>query len=365
MKIKEKKGYFISFSALFLIAYMFVAAVPLGADPYFLPIWARDLASELHEERPERAVRVNADTVQTLQPFMVGEYFGYFTDEGSVVFATRVTQRLSASTHAWAVYPEHAVRTPVFNPAGEHLAEIAEPGFVHIEADRFFLFSPGGNAVSSYDARGVQRWRVLHTAPITAFHSSAAGAVIGFSDGKVMVVRADGTVRCAFYPGGSTYEIVFGVTLSADGTLAACVCGLDRQRVILVSLADVQCKIVHHQYLEGALRHQLLMNFDTEGRYVVFEHAQGVGVIDCQRLETNIIPLVGDVVGMGVQPECDVVTVLSQKEQRCRFAVFERAVHRVGDVRFDAQDVSLTQGEKKFFLSIDMLLARIDIAGIP
>lgn len=40
-------------------------------------------------------------------------------------------------------------------------------------------------------------------------------------------------------------------------------------------------------------------------------------------------------------------------------------MHRVGDVRFDAQDVSLTQGEKKFFLSIDMLLARIDIAGIP
>lgn len=90
---------------------------------------------------------------------------------------------------------------------------------MYIDEDRFYLFEPGGSAVKQYGADGKPRWRYLHTAPITAFHSTKGGTIIGFSDGKLVAVDAAGNVLSDFYPGGSDYQVILEQQSPPTGSL--------------------------------------------------------------------------------------------------------------------------------------------------
>ena len=246
MKMTASDNRFIILPILFLLIYIFAAAVPLGSDIYLKPIWVHTITPDTAQaelegidgetETIEKQVAAEQFAGKTPKVFLTESRFGYFTADGELLRSSPVTQRISASSSAWTEYGNDAVKTPIYRPDGSLITVIDEQGFVYIDEDRFYLFEPGGSAVKQYDAEGKPLWRYVHTAPITAFHSTEGGVIIGCSDGKLAALNPAGDVLFDFYPGGSDYQVILGAALSSDGRLAACVCGIDRQRVLLIRI---------------------------------------------------------------------------------------------------------------------------------
>lgn len=373
MKFTAFDKRFIIFPLIFLLIYIFAAAIPLGSDLYFRPIWIRDIMpnaaqAELEGIEEEKAGEASPVTVVQLngkipKAFITDTRFGYFTADGEVLRSSPITRRVSASSTAWTEYGGNAAKTPIYRPDGSPVTVIEEPGFVYIDEDRFYLFEPGGSAVKQYDTNGKPRWRYLHTAPITAFHSTESGAVIGFSDGKLVCLDSEGNIRFDFYPGGSDYQVILGAGISTDGCFAACVCGLNRQRVLLIRIDGNKYKIVHHRYLNGELRRQVFVDFDNEGKTAVFECAEGLGFIDCKKRESGIIPQKGMILASGQFPYQDIMAVMSRQDQTATLSLIEAPAHIVGKTVFPSKNTFLIQERNTLFLATDSKLARIDIKG--
>ncbi len=164
-----------------------------------------------------------------------------------------------------------------------------------------------------------------------------------------------------FYPGGSDYQVILGAAISGDGQLAACVCGIDRQRVLLIRIDGNKYKIIHHRYLEGNLRRQVFVDFDINGKNAVFECAEGIGFIDCDRLLSGIMPQRGTVISGGQNPYKNITAIISRQEQSSTLSFIETPTYIVGHISFPAKNTFLVQEQKTIFLATDTKLARIDI----
>ena len=371
MKITAFDNRFIVFPILFLFIYLFAAATPLGSDLYLKPIWVRAVTPDSAQAELEgigneiSAADQTAPAEQfagkTPKVFLTEYRFGYFTADGELLRSSPVTQRISASSTAWTEYGSDAAKTPIYRPDGSLITVIEEPGFVYIDEDRFYLFEPGGSAVKQYGVDGKPRWRYLHTAPITAFHSTEGGVIIGFSDGKLAGLDPEGNVLFDFYPGGSDYQVILGAAISADGQLAACVCGIDRQRALLIRIDGNKYKIIHHRYLEGNLRRQLLVDFDINGKNALFECAEGIGFINCEQLKSGIMPQRGTVIAGGQNPYKNIMAIISRQEQSSTLSFIEAPFYVVGRTSFPSKNTFLVQEREMLFLATDTKLARIDI----
>jgi len=372
MKLKAARKHII-FPLIFLTIYIFTAAIPLGPDVYCMPLW---ICSLIPNRAQSAIATFNKETVSDIQAapeqysgkavksFITGNRFGYFTEQGELLRSSLITNRATVSAKAWAEYTEQAVNTPLYKPNGEKITSIDTAGFVHIDEDRFYLFEPGGNAVAEYDEKGNRLWRQVHTAPITAFNSSSKGSIIGYSDGKLVYIDRAGKTKFNFYPGGSNYQVIFGVALSEQGQYAACVCGLDRQRVLLIRMDHTKHKIVYHEYLTGNIRRQVFVDFDQEDKNVIFECAEGMGFIDCEKLISTIIPEQGTILGWGTHAYKNMTSVLMQHNNHATIFLIEKPMHLRGKISFSADNPCLIQEGKHFFLATDTHLARIDIQGI-
>lgn len=359
MNIKRNLKYILAGSLVTLIIYMFLAAFPTGPSMYFKPVWTVQVSSSTAETDLG-----GADMTERFHPFKLGDRYGFFSSEGKIALSRTAQQKVSISSTGWSEYPENASAAEIRSPDGTLIASVNGTGYVHLDEDRVFLFLPGGDAVSQYDNTGNALWTREHTAPITAFDSSAKATVIGYADGALTALGRDGNELFSFYPGGSDHGVILGAAVSSDGTLVACVSGIDRQRFLLIKIAGNQYKIVHHEWLVGNLRRQVNVEFESTGRYAFFESAEGLGMVDCERLAMQILPIQGTIISVGKNPGEGLFTILTQIDETCRLWAIERPWNLVASAEFSARDAFLIQEGNAVYLGTDDRISRMDIRGI-
>lgn len=362
MSHKKNLKYIISGSILFLLVYIFVAAIPMGKDVYFEPVWTKDISTV-----PDATVtdRQPFSSDKKFEAFILGNRFGYFTPDGTILSSTQTDERISVSSNAWTVYPQDAHDTVIYYPDGSEKMTIPESGFVYLNNNRTYLFLPGGEGVSQYANDGSILWTREHTAPITAFNSSAAGTIIGYADGQIVCLKPDGTEVFDFNPGGSKYQVILGVALSENGKMAACVSGIDNQRFILIRIAsNGQYKIIFHTYLEGNLHRQAFVDFEKNGKYAFFEADKTLGIVDCTHLTASRIPIQGQIVAAGECPGEALFVVLIKNDTTYTLAAIERPDHLIASTSFTAHNAFLIQREQVIYLGTDDSISRIDIRGL-
>lgn len=383
MFFKGKNKYIFLSSIVFIFFYVFITPVPMGKDVYFMPQWITPITR--YPSGTAGFAGASSDASENaaegyesgkLMSFVSGDYFGYFSKDGTIVKSERIRERVSISDYAQAVYPEKAFSTKIYSPHGSLLTEIKAPGYVFIDEDRFFLFEPGGSSVSKYTAAektdgavqpAKRQWRQVHTAPITAFHSSKSGTVIGYSDGKLSYIDSMGANTFSFYPGGSKYHVIAGAAVSDDGSKIACVCGLEKQRVLLISVTGNHYKIVHHSFLKEDLRRQVFMTFEKNSRFVVFESADGIGVIDCKKSETFFLTDNAEktaVVNAGTEHEKNILTTLLKTANGYTLTLAEFPNFILGKTEFSSKDAFLVQKNGTVYLGLNDKIAAFAVQGL-
>lgn len=360
MNIKGNLKFIFIGSTLFLIMYLFVGAIPLGSDISFEPVWTVQLPQPETTASAGAAVGASAGAAET---FVLGNAFGYFSADGTILKATYTKDRITASSFGWSINPQESINPIVYSPENEKILSIAGSGNIHLDEDRIYLFRPGGDGVSQYSKEGNLLWSKDHIAPITAFNSSKSGTIIGYADGKLSCISPDGTTLFSIYPGGSNYQIILGVALSEDGKQAICVSGIDQQRVLVISINGNQHKIVFHEYLEGNARKNCFAHFESKGLFAFVEISEALGIIECKKNILHTIPIEGEIISVGEDPNESLFMVLSKNDSVYSLTAIERPNRIVGKTTFTAQDAFLIQRGNALFLGTDSQISRINIRG--
>lgn len=369
-----------------IILYTFIVAIRLKQEVHFIPLWTADL----NVPEQDSADNSGEDVIETIEekdfsgkkPFLfilknntagivnnphndtVRGRFGFFSEDGTILRTEIFKNRISASASAWTRYSGKAETSNIYSPEGKLIFTVNRAGYTHIEEDRIYLFEPGGNTVCKYGTGEKPVWRFSHTAAITAFHSSANGTIIGYSDGKLICIDHSGNTVFSFYPGGSNFQIITGAAISNDGKTVVCICGLERQRVVLINISGTHYKIIHHEYLQKDSHKRSFAGFDKKGRFAVFESADGIGIIDCITLKIFFTNEHGKIIGIGSHPEKDFLTILFQEENMCTLAAIRPPDYVIGKTKFNAKSTFLIQDKDRIYLGNDTKITAFEIKGL-
>lgn len=365
MPLKDRIRLLILGSLVAFFLYFFISTKPLNSDLYFLPLWSSSIEKEIELKKD---VQVNNEeqfskneTQENVYPFLINNRFGYFNSSGKVLFLNEIDAKVSASSNYWCEYGLDSKEVDIYSPHGKLVTTIKASGFPYIIEDKIYLFTPGGYGVSEYGTDGKRLWHYSHTAAITAFNASKKGTVIGYSDGKLVYVDANGNEVFNFYPGGSTYQVIVGLALSHDGSFIACVSGIDKQRIILIRIMDKQYKIVKHEYLHGNLYRQVFVAFDSNSSCAVFETSEGIGIVDCKTYDIQFLDEKDHIVGIGDDSKRSLMTILTQKQKFCRLIIIEKPFKKIATTDFSSNDAFFLQDKNKLFIGTSDKISAIEI----
>ncbi|MCR4939240.1 MAG: hypothetical protein K5930_03910 [Treponemataceae bacterium] len=349
MNSRKKKALLIISSFLFIILYLILAAEPIDSSLKITYEWTISLKDDpvIYEEGG--------------LPFKTGQFLGYFSRDGKLNSLTSFPYMASISTDSWTVFGADAEDTPFYTPAGTLVGLIKQAGFPWLTDNGNYLFLPGGTGFDKLDEKGNSLWRYEDISPITAFSNSAEGCIAGYADGKLVSFNNEGKIDYSIYPSGSTYQVILGADISDQNGLTACVCGIDKQRFILFKNTDGQNKIIYHEYLENNLREQTFVKFSKDSKKVFLNDYTGLGIIDCNTLTTNHIPIEGKIIAIEEEPENNMFFVLSKHSSSYSIYIFENPSCKIGKFSFEADNAFIITEGTSLFIGADSTISKYKV----
>ncbi|NLK46041.1 MAG: hypothetical protein GX297_05235 [Treponema sp.] len=359
MNYREKLRYFVLFGILFLIIYLFVATKPLHKE-FFL-----QTENSIHLTNEDKNINMtdfaSQNEGENFYPFRLKEFAGYFTESGKIIFAKKIPYKATLTDSFWTFYENNSESIEIKNVDETVLTTINAEGFPFLQKDRIYLLPPGGNSICEYTVSGARKWIYESYVPITAFNSSQKGAVIGFADGAFVCLAPDGKELFAFYPGGSSNEIILGAAISETENLAACLSGINKQRFVLTSFDDSKHKVVFHEYLRSDLRQRCIVKFSKNSNYVYFQYDGGLGIVDCKKLKSTHIALKGTITQIEELEAQNLTLVLAHKNNRYFVYMLENANNLMGSFSFEANSAFITPTPSGFFVGHDTKISKFNI----
>lgn len=346
---------FVIFGAVFILVYVIIAALPLNSE------FSIDTEYTINLDDTQNVAEAEAETGEEIYPFRLKNYCGYFTPDGKLVSLQAVPYKAAICDSFYSLYSADAENISIINSSGKEQTVLRTAGFPFLQNNRIFVFAPGGNSVAEYTSTGAKRWIYEGYNPITAFNSSQKGAVIGFADGELVCLAPNGDQRFSFNPGGSNYEVIFGADIAKKANLFACLSGIDQQRFLLCSFENSQHKVIFHEFLKKNYKNQAFVHFSDDSNTVYFQYAGGLGVVDCQNLQSEHIAVKGDIMQIAEIKNSDITLVLTKLNSNFYVYLLENTKNLIGDFSFPAESAFILGGDSCFFVGHDDKISKMSI----
>ncbi len=337
------------------LAYFLACAFPLQKELLLVPAWSRSLSSV------PAAPAASGKAPQSPIPFRLGDRFGYFTPDGSVLFASPVPYGVALSPEAFATYDRLSEGFAIKSPGGAEMARVSGPGYPFFAAGRRFLIGPDQAAVSELSKDGAIAWTYQFPSIVTAFDASPSLAAFGLMDGSVLALDGSGAAVLNFAPGGSRIAGVYGVAVSPDGLLVAAITGADKQRLVVLEKRSAAYRVTYHRYLASDYRRPVSMSFTGDGRLLAFESPAGVGIYDrSSRGETVVSVPAAARLGLTARGG-DFMVFLSGSGEEKRLICTALPDRRVVDLAFKAKLAFAESRGDALFIGLDDSIVRMDL----
>lgn len=352
MKINKK---IISINILllaFFILYIFLGFKPLKKNLQLTPKWTRSLikTSNFYYSDNNRPI-----------PFKIGQKWGYFNENGNIYTALTTQKKIALSPYYNAEYDAGNNQITFYNSLGEKQGTFHNHGNPYFHEKSIFFFYAGGNAFSVNDNTGKILWQYEDYTPITAFSASQGGCAAGFADGKILCFGQDGSIRLNIYPGGSTYEMIFGLALSKSGNYVASISGIDKQRLTLTHISNSQGKIFFHQYLDDTILEQTLVQFTENEHYAFFATKSGLKIVNIRKQEIKTIPFDEKILQIAETQNPELYFVLSKNKSKFSVRIISQNLEQIAKFSFKAQHAYLSAKYDSIYLGKDDTLSKIQI----
>lgn len=340
------------------LVYFLVCAFPLQKELILVPGWTRSISeAPAAPAAPSAKAGASASPI----PFSIGDRYGYFTADGSILFAATASYGVALAPDAFAPYERLSEGFAVKSPTGQDLARVSAVGYPFFAAGRRFVIAPDQSTVSELSKAGTLAWTYKFPSIVTAFDASPALAAFGLVDGSIVGLDAKGAAVLDFAPGGSRIAGVYGVAASPDGLLVAAVTGLDRQRLVILEKRSAAYRVAYHRYLASDYRRPAYIAFTEDGKQLAYESPAGVGVYDrTSRSETVISVPATSRLGITMR-EGSLMVVLSGSGDAKRLVCAALPDRRVVDVSLKARLAFVETRGDSLFLGVDDQIVRMDL----
>jgi len=350
-----KKRLAFAAAAVFGIAYFLVAAVPLGKQLVLVPIWARDLRTA----PPDPGA--SPEPGRSVHSYRMGGGFGYFDSGGTLLFSSRAAYGVALSDEAFAAYDRLSAGFSIRAVSGREQGSSSLAGYPFFAAGRRFVLAPDQCAVAELAPDGSTIWERRFGSVITAFGASPSLAVFGLMEGRLFGIDPRGEERLSFEPGGSRIAGVYGLAVSPDGEAVAALCGLDKQRLVVMEKRSSDYRVAHHRWLETDYRRPVTMGFSGDGQLLVYESEGGAAVFDRGSGKEYLVDV--DLAGepAALIQGSRILAFLSGAGGAMRLVCASPEDKRLVDLPLRASAAFLDTEGRSFFLGLDEGLIRLDL----
>ena len=352
MKTKNHIGIYILLAFIFIILYIFLAAKPLGKEYHFSPEWKKSIMNP--------AVQSNASP-DSLIYFKLGQSIGYFTPDGSITISKTFPAKASISSKYHALYTTEAKDIEFFDNQDNSKGTFKIPGYPFFEEDRIYVFMPGGASYAKCDEKGEILWINENTIPLTAFSSKQKFTVAGYADGTIRITdNSNGRAIADFAPGGSDYNVIFGLDVSADGTYVASISGHDKQRFVITKTDGNQPKIVFHKYLNSDLSRRTVIRFCDNDRHILYNYDGYLGIYDLETQKDTDIKI--DKTVIAIEETSSLFFVLGKKDNEYTVYLIEKTDTLEGSFSFTADSAFIKTTDDALYVGQDTTISKIKIS---
>jgi hypothetical protein len=348
------------------LVYFLVCAFPLQKELILVPTWTRNFAQAPVApggpgQKGEAGTKSPAGATSKPIPFRLGDRYGYFTAEGSLLFAASASYGVAMAEDAFAPYERLSEGFVIKSPQGADLARSAAVGYPFFLAGRRFVVAPDQSTVMELGRNGAPSWTYRFSSIVTAFDASPSLAVFGLMDGSIVGLDGSGSSLLDFAPGGSRISGIYGVAVAPDGQLVAAIAGLDRQRLVVMERRSAAYRVAYHRYLDSDYRRPVNIAFTADGRELVYEDPLGVAVYDrTSRKETTIsVPATGRL-GLTTR-DGEMLVLLSGEGERKRLICAALPDRRIIDAPIMARLAFVETRGEALFLGVDDDIVRMDL----
>ena len=373
------------------LAYFLVCAVPLQKELLLVPAWSRDIspvipsgmagasaegAAQSAASKPAAPKAANAVPVAlpaaasqantslataSPLPFRLGDRFGYFTADGSILFVETVSYGVALAPDVFATYDSLSEGFAIRSPSGAEVSRVSAPGYPFFAAGRRFLIGPDQATVTELAGNGSAAWTYQVPSIVTAFDASPSLAVFGLMDGTIVGFNRSGAVALDFAPGGSRIAGVYGVAASPDGLLVAAITGADKQRLVILEKRSTAYRVAYHRYLASDYRRPVSMAFTEDGQRLAYESPAGIGIYDRATHGESVVPVpatprMGQTARGG-----ELMVFLSGKGDQKRLICTAAPDRRVVDLSLNAKRAFVLTKGNTLFLGLDDRIVRMDL----
>jgi hypothetical protein len=339
------------------IAYFLICAQPLPKELVLAPAWSKPIASAA--QAPAGGGKVPDSAI----PFRLGDRYGYFSAEGTLLFAAPAPYGVALAPDAYAVYDRLSEGFTIASPSGAAIAKVKALGYPFFSASRRFVIGPDQAEVSELAPDGRVAWSRRFGSVVTAFAASPSLAAFGLMDGTIVGIDRSGSEALSFAPGGSRIPGIYGVAVSPDGLLVAAISGLDRQRLVVMEKRVTAYRVAYHRWLESDYRRPVAMAFTADGRRLAYESPAGVGVYERSggRGRESVLSLFG-ASGLGLTArDGELLVLLSGKGGDRRLVCASLPGRLVVDAPLKAASAFVESSGNAIFIGADDRIARLDL----
>lgn len=348
---KKKFGLPIIISLIFILLYVIFAAKPLAKEYQITPEWKISISNPAIS---------SSDKEQMY--FHLGQTLGYFTEDGTITNFKSFPSKTSISDVYYTTYNSSCKNTPFYFANGELAGTIEHEGYPYFIDDLIFLMLPGGNSFSKCKDDGQIDWTYEGIMPITAFSSNKNYTAAGFANGSISIFNnEDGSISSTFAPGGSDYPVILGIDISQDGQYVASISGHGQQRFVLSHKEENQQKIIYHTFLTSDSPYQTLVYFSKDGKRVLYNYQNKLGIYDFIKKENAIINLESKLIK--IEENDNFIFLLGKNKKEYTVSIIEKTNTLLGRFSFTANTAFIHTKDNNLYVGKDSTISKLTISN--
>ena len=355
----NKKWWLIIALPVFII-YILLAPRPIPEETNLKPRWI----TSMEQSSPVNLEGFTPQNAGELQPFILGDRYGYLDDDGNFSINRNRNASISISENFWAEYEALPSSIHVMNPHGEPVLVVNNPkGYPLFLDNRLFIIGNEQNSITALGMAGEELWTFDFPAPITCVDAANGHLLVGTLDGIMVLINWAGVpVFAPFEPGGSRLSVILGCAISQDASHLALISGIDNQRFLLLERTGDTYRVVYHEFLSTGFRRPVHISFIDNDTKVVFEREGGVGIYAINTRSSTNIGLDGELVSLdnsGDDSFLFMITSQGPKEKRLisiRFPGFA-----INEAPFKSDNTFLVRRGNMLYVGGDYAMASFEM----
>ncbi len=345
-----KKKTIIVLFFLLLVIYFSLAPFPLIKDFTFNPVWEQDISTS-----------ISNSPIGIPVPFRIGNYFGYASRVGKVLYSDKVLFNLAISDNGFINFSSVS-KNLVLQDTERFVTTVIDAfGYPVFAENRFFVITTDRTGISERNYEGELLWEKRYSSIITCIDQNSEHLLIGKLNGEVELLDENGENIFSFKSYGSRIQATYGCAVSDNSRYLAIITGIDNQRMVLLEKKGETYELYAEEIIQDSFRRKVFIDFSEDGRFLFYENLEGLKCYNIPKNKGFPLPLSGKIKSYLFGKSSDLFYIASSDDETAELLIFNPDDSFKINFVFPGKALFLKKSESSLFLGVDNKLMCIDL----